>query len=105
MATAQGTLKTWCLLSGGLLIQGHLTGNSVPWSWLQWSSGTGAVAAYPSGHLDRFYCTTRPRPAGAGPVGKVITGPTCDHQHMFTAKDMFSICQTQRMKDRYDRTS
>ena len=39
--TAQGTFKTWSLLPGGLLIQGHLTGNSIPWSWLQWSSETG----------------------------------------------------------------
>ena len=39
--TAQGTFKTWSPLPGGFLIQGHLTGNSTPWSWLQWSSGTG----------------------------------------------------------------
>ena len=33
----------------GLLIQGHLTGNSSPWSWLQWPSLTG-------GRLIRLYC-------------------------------------------------
>ena len=38
--TAQGTFKMWSLLPGGLLIQGHLTGNSIPWSWFQWSSRT-----------------------------------------------------------------
>ena len=31
----------WSLLPGGRRIQGHLTGNDIPWSWLQWSSGTG----------------------------------------------------------------
>ena len=39
--TARGTFKTWSLLPGGLLIQGDLTGNSIPWSWFQWSSRTG----------------------------------------------------------------
>ena len=39
--TAQGTFNMWSLLPGGLRILGHLTGNSIPWSWLQWSSGTG----------------------------------------------------------------
>ena len=39
--TAQGTFKIWSLLPGVLLIQGHLTGKSIPWSSLQWSSGTG----------------------------------------------------------------
>ena len=40
--TARRTLKTWSLSPGGLInIQGHLTGNSIPWSWFQWSSRTG----------------------------------------------------------------
>ena len=38
---AHGTFKTWCLLPGGLLIQGYLTGNSIPWSCFQWSSRKG----------------------------------------------------------------
>ena len=48
---AQGTFKMWSLLPGGLLIQGQLSGNSIPWSWFPWSSLTG-------GRLDRFYCIT-----------------------------------------------
>ena len=28
----------WSLLPDGLLIQGRLAANSIPWSWLQWSS-------------------------------------------------------------------
>ena len=40
--TSQGTFfRTWSLLPGGLLIQGHLIGNSIPWCWFQWSSRTG----------------------------------------------------------------
>ena len=31
----------WSLLPDGLFIQGHLTGNSIPWSWFQWSFRTG----------------------------------------------------------------
>ena len=41
MYLSKTTFKTWSLLPGGLLIQGHLTENSIPWSWLQWSSRTG----------------------------------------------------------------
>ena len=40
--TAHGTFKTWSLLPGGFPIQGHLTGNSITWSWFQWSSRTGS---------------------------------------------------------------
>ena len=31
----------WSLLPGGRLVQGHSTGNSIPWSWFHWSSRTG----------------------------------------------------------------
>ena len=50
-ATTQGTFKMCSLHStctGGLLIQGRLTGNNITLSWLQWSSRTG-------GRLDRFH--------------------------------------------------
>ena len=37
----KGPSKMWSLWRGGLLIQGHLTGNSTSWSWIQLSCGTG----------------------------------------------------------------
>ena len=44
-------LQTCSLLPGGLLIRGHLTGNSIPSCWFQQSSRTGGrlfrVAALP----------------------------------------------------------
>ena len=43
------SVTRWSLLSVGLLTLGHLTGNSIPWSWFQRSSGT---------DLDKFCCAS-----------------------------------------------
>ena len=50
-STCKPALTKWRFnnIPGGLLIQGHLTGNSIPGYWFQWSSRTG-------GRLDRFHC-------------------------------------------------
>ena len=73
---AQRTFKTWSLLPGGLLIQGHLTGNSIPWSWFQWSSRTG-------GHLVRVIGLTGFTVSSLGPAihdsVKVHTITVCPH--------------------------
>ena len=47
----KGLSKCGLCNQGGLLIQCHLTGNSIPWSWLQWPSKTG-------GHLIRVLALT-----------------------------------------------
>ena len=62
--TGRGTFKMWPLLTGGLPIQGHLTGNCIHWSWSQWSFGTG-------GHLDRFYCITN-NPTWMGSLSALV---------------------------------
>ena len=62
----------WSLLSGGLLIQGQLTGNSIPWSWLQWSSRTGGRlirAAALTAFTVLCYCTF--------PAWSFIAGVAC----------------------------
>ena len=47
----------WSLFPGGLLVQGRLTANSIPWSQLLWSSKADG-SPYQSGRLDRFYCSS-----------------------------------------------